>query len=667
MSAALAVTDTLLDAAFQPLFSHESVVLHAWPLVPLAALSSAVLGAVVVQRYPRHRIGWLLVLIGSSTLVSVTCEAYSIWVVDEGGPGSRDLGVATGWVSALTGGPAALTGLALLFLLAPDGHLMSGRWRFPLWAALAGLGLFLVGLLVTDPDAYAGRGDDDAGSTASESFMSLGVLLITAVLLVGTVAMIVRLRRATGDTRLQLRWFAMASAIVAAGITSLVAVQLSNGGEQTVASAMPLQVSYLLLPVCLAISVLRHRLYDIDLIINRAVLLAVSALVVAVGYVALVVLVAQLLGDQVPGFLPSVLATAAVAMAFQPLRRWVVRLADRLAFGSRAAPYDALSAFSRRLGDSPDPASLLPAVAEAAGRAVSAVRSDVTRDVPAGDAETASWTAPHRGHLGGEPATLVVADASGPLGSIVVTPAAGRTVRPHERALLADIAEHAAVAFRNVRLQEELADKVAALAARTTELAASRRRLLEAGDAERRRVEQAIGREVLPALRDLTATLQSADDMPPVDVLVARTTAALEALRELTRGIFPTVLTRSGLGPALTTHLARAGQAGVLTVDASAEGRRFTARTEAAVFFSAAAAAQAGPVGAMTLAVDDGSLLLTVDGAAPLDGERQAVLDRVEALGGTLTDGGGHLVVRLPADDATVPEPRSDQPEPVST
>ncbi len=80
-------------------------------------------------------------------------------------------------------------------------------------------------------------------------------------------------------------------------------------------------------------------------------------------------------GSRTGGFWPSLLATAVVALAFQPLRNWVARLADRAVYGSRAVPYEALSDFSQRLGDAPAPQALLPAVAEAAGQVVSARRA----------------------------------------------------------------------------------------------------------------------------------------------------------------------------------------------------------------------------------------------------------------------------------------------------
>jgi hypothetical protein len=669
LSAALVVADTVMDAQVQPLFSADSTAVHGWPLIPAAAFGSSVMGAVILGRLPRHPIGWLLALVGTLTCFSVTCEIYSIWVHEAGGPGTELAAEVAGWFSVFTGGSTAFAGLTLMFLLAPDGHLLSPRWRWAARADVLGLLLFEIGLLNAEPKDFTGRGDPRGASTLASSFLSAGVLLIAAVLVSAVVSVVIRLRRATGETRQQLRWFALAAVAVGFGVIGLLAVESVNGGDQTWYSAVPLQIAFVLLPVFLAVAVLKHRLYDVDVIINRAVVLAVAGAFVAVGYTVLVVVVGGLLGSSVSGFWPSVLATAAVAMAFQPLRRQVVRFADRLAYGARAVPYDALSAFSRRLGDSPDPATLLPAVAEAAGRAVSAVRCVVTLDVELGETGSASWSrsASAARAATATPVTVEVRDAAGPLGTIVVTPAPGGAIRAPERALLDDLAEQAAVSFRNARLQAELAGHVADLDRRTAELAASRRRLFEAGDAERRRIERSIDREVMPTLRSLTATLEQADASVATDALIEQATAALDALRELTRGIFPTLLTRAGIAPALSAHLSRAGITSPLQVDDSATGRRFAAPTEAATYFAATSAVAAGSEGPLRLEVVADCLVLEVHRAVRLGAERQAVLDRVEALGGSLAEGDGYLRVTVPTVEATeVPVPRvQEEPAPV--
>ena len=198
-----------------------------------------------------------------------------------------------------------------------------------------------------------------------------------------------------------------------------------------------------------------------------------------------------------------------VALAFQPLRRRLVRVADRLAFGVAAAPYEALADFSRRLGESPDPSTFLPAVAEAAGQAVNANRAVVVLHLDLGPDLTPSG--PPTGWTGSRPL----------LGGPGPRPRrkawhhrGGHAVRdahfvPREQRLLADLADQAGLAFRNDRLTAELPGQVAQVSRRTRELSESRRRLISAGDAERSRLERAIARQVLPHLEPLPTVCTS--------------------------------------------------------------------------------------------------------------------------------------------------------------
>ena len=670
ISAVCAIGDTLVVASFQPLLSEASIALHAWPLVPIAALGSAVMGAVIVSRYPRHPIGWLLGVVGVTSSISVFAEAYSIWSVEEGGPGGDWAGTLSGEVAALLGGPLALACLAVMFLLAPDGDLLSRRWRWAVVAPVVGLVMFVVGVAISPEDQVRGRADPGRGNNLVAILITVGVLVITVCLVASVVAMVLRLRRASGETRQQLRWVAASAAFIAAGLAWLIVAQGVNDGETTWASAVPLQLSFLLLPVCFAVAVLRYRLYGVELIINRAIVLGVATLFVAVGYIALVVGVGAMLGGQVERFWPSVVATAVVAMAFQPLRSSVVRFADRLAYGSRAAPYDALSDFSRRLGESPSPDALLPSVAEAVGRAVSAHEVRVMLDVERGSPPTAVW-APEDV----EPAAVYedalvmvpISDRAGRLGEMTVRLRPGHKARPHEVALVADIAEQAALAFRNNRLQAQLAAHVAQLDEQTEQLEASRRRLFEAGDDQRRRLEAAIARDVMPSLRSLTVVLDDAcqsDPSPPqIALLVDEATGALDALRDLTRGIFPTMLTRTGLGPALSTYFGRLGRPDALRLADGVAGRRFSDRTEAAAYFCCTAAVpDLTGTARVSLQVVDDELVIEIAGAAQTDTDLAAMVDRVEALGGLLQQpdtadrDDALLVVRLPVG-AGLPTP----------
>jgi signal transduction histidine kinase len=671
LSAVCLVVDTGVVAASGSLLSEKSIAVHGWPLVNAAALGSAVMGALIVTRHPRHPVGWLLTIVGVTTSVSMVGESYGLWVVDLAGPGPLWAGHLAGWVAAMLGGPFALSGLTVMFLLVPDGRLPSRRWRWVVAVTGTGLALTLAGLLSIPAAEMGGRAEPDDVGPLATALLTAGGLLVMATLLSAVVSMVVRLRRARGEARQQLRWIGASAACVGAGLVILLVGQAVNGGQQTWVTSLPLFVSYCLLPVAVAIAVLRHRLFDIDVIVNRAVVLTVGTLCVAAAYIAVVVGVGEVVGGRTAGFWPSLIATVVVAMAFQPLRRQVVRLADRLAYGSRAAPYDALSDFSRRIGHSPLPESLLPTVAEAAARAVSARSATARLEVLPNRALAAWWPTSGDGPAGGSPVaaspapvTIEVVDPAGRLGSIEVELAPGHEVRPHERRLLDDIADQAALAFRNTRLEAELSRQVDALDARTAQLEASRRRLIEARDAERRRLAAAIERHVLPdlqrmdsALPQLQADVTSTDVSGSVATLVDDVSAALESLRDLTRGVFPTVLTRSGLGPALSSsHFTRAGAVRDLQVDEQARTRRFPARVEAAAYFCCTQALRPDlrAAGSVAVSLEAGHLVvdLRVDALDPVD--RQSVLDRVEAVGGSLDvapDAGRvHVRARIPVD-----------------
>jgi hypothetical protein len=124
----LTVADVFVTAQYRPLLSEAAVAEHGFPFVNGAVLGAAVLGAVIIARYERHAVGWLLNLIGSTGAFSLLTESYGIWVVSEDGPGSRSLAGVSGWLSSLLGGQLAIAGLALMFLLAPDGQFLSRRW-----------------------------------------------------------------------------------------------------------------------------------------------------------------------------------------------------------------------------------------------------------------------------------------------------------------------------------------------------------------------------------------------------------------------------------------------------------------------------------------------------------------------------------------------------------
>ncbi len=664
----LEVGDTVLTAQSHPLWSEESVAKHGWPFVTAAVIGASTMGALIVSRYPRHPIGWLLSFIGFTGAISLVTEAYSIWVIDGGGQGSDSMAGIAGWISALVGGTFAIAAISIMFLVAPDGHLLSRRWRYAAASTLLGFGFCTAGLLTVAPTSYR-IGDDSDFSATTTLLLVIGFILIAIGLVASAVSMVRRLLQSHGEQRQQLRLIALSATLVVAGVAALILVSLGNGGEQTWAAGLPLFVAYFLLPILFAFSVLRYRLYEIEVIVSRAFILAVGTAFAALGYTALVVGVGAAVGTQTSGFWLSLLAIVVVALAFQPLRRRVVHVANRLAFGARAAPYEALSAFSRRLGETPSPEALLPAVAEAAGRAVSARRATAALQVSTAGSVSATW--PLGAVEGTTDHTVVVRIADETLGRIAVELERGHNLRATDLRLLQDLADQAALAFRNAALETDLAIQVAALDRSTQELAASRRRIIEANDSERRRIEAAISRDVLPHLVPLPTRLDELRDAAAngtasdgIGQLITQTQDALESLRTLTRGVFPTQLVRTGLAPSLKSLLTRTAPAATLLVDESVAERRFPARVECAVYFCCVEALHAGADSTrIELLTADEHLVVLVQGVGRDSIDAQAMVDRVEAAGGSLWmngDGSAEtLELRLPVSPESATQPVS--------
>jgi GAF domain-containing protein len=645
----LVILDVVVTAQYRPLLSEAAVALHGFPFVDGAVVGCAVMGALVLSRDDRHVVGWLLNVVGATSAVSLLAESYALWVSDDG-PGSRAMGGISGWVASVFGGQLAIAGIALMFLLAPDGRLLSRRWRYAALVAVAGA-LLCFGVLVSEnPTTYDIRAPDNSVGPVRGLLLSLGFLLISAALLASLVSMLVRLGRSRGEQRQQLRLIALSAGLLSGGLVSLLVVQIANGGRQTWASSLPLFISYLLLPVLFAVAVLRYRLYDVEVILNRTLVLAAGTAFAAIGYTTLVVSVGKLVGHRTGGFWLSLLATTLVAVAFQPLRRRVVRLANRLAFGSRAQPYEELADFSRRLVETPSVDTLLPAVAAAAGEALSARGAAATLSMPGGRTLSGDWGRASLAGTAVHGATVRSGDVV--LGSIEVALPLGRALRPSDERLLQALADQAAVAFRNSALEAQLAGHVADLARTTHELAESRARIIEADDEVRRTLEEAISREVLPhlvAVHDELARARTGASTTGTDELVADVNSALEALRELTRGVFPTQLARAGLEPALRSYLARSGLPTTLLVEPALTTTRFPPRVEAAVYFCATAAAGGVPAPtSIELGVEDSTLGLAINGFTSAGLDLQRIVDRVDAVGGSLVEDDHALTLRIP-------------------
>ena len=311
-----------------------------------------VLGFILASRRPANRIGWLFLAAGLALGLATIAGPYAQHAlrVDPGSlPAGRVAGWLNNWVFVVE---SAM--LAFLLLLFPDGRLRSRRWRPAAWFVAGVYTATGVVLIVRASRIWAHP--LQPFQHGLYPWVSAAILiLLPLTYVISVVAVVVRFARSSGEERLQLKWFAAAALLlVAATIPTIVTNALAANVVQGLA--------FLCLYVAIGIAVLKYRLYEIDIVISKAVLYGSLAVFITAVYAALVIGVGTLAGNQRSPLLAA-LAAAVVAIAFQPVRQWAGRLANRVVYGRRATPYQVLSQFARRIGATYASQDVLPQMA----------------------------------------------------------------------------------------------------------------------------------------------------------------------------------------------------------------------------------------------------------------------------------------------------------------
>ena len=630
-----------------------------------AILAFSVVGALIARRRPENAVGWILCVVGLCFALAGFAGEYSTYaLITE--PGALPAGDVMAWLGAWIWPPAIILVFVFLLLLFPDGRLPSRRWKPVAWLGVVALVITVVPVAIT---AWPMRGPilldigDDAPAGATDVFtlafniQVAGVLLMFVLGIASAASVIIRFRGATGDEREQLKWFAFAGAFLVA--TIIASSPLFN---EFGASVLP-SIALLMVPVAVGIAMFKYRLYDIDLVINKTVVVAVLAAFVTAVYLAIVVGIGAAIGTSgEPNLLLSIAATAVIALAFQPLRERARRLADRVVYGKRATPYEVLSDFSERMAGAYSTDDVLPRMARILGEGTGATRTEVWLRVGDRLQLAASWpegteaetTTPlPEGELPGFPdadRSVAVRHQSELLGALTLTKPPSEPVTPAEEKLLFDLASQAGLMLRNVRLTAELQ-------ARLVDLRASRQRLVAAQDEERRKIERNIHDGAQQQLVALAVKLRLAENAAKgegagqtgamLSGLQADTTDALENLRDLARGLYPPLLADKGLAAALE---AQARKAPIPTLVGSDGIRRYPKEIEAAVYFCSLEALQNigkyahASNATIRLTEEDGDLIFEVtddgigfDPATTGHGSGlQGMIDRLDAIDGTL-------------------------------
>ena len=646
----------------------------------LAFLPFSLVGALILYRRPEHRIGWIFSAIGLSLLLSSAATEYAIYGLLTR-PGSLPGSVILLWVSDWIIFPG-IAGSFLLLLVFPDGHLLSRRWVPLAVTVIIGAVLIALGAALA-PGAASIPSVRKPFSFQALSFLGennnpgwVGFILAPFG---GLIAIVIRFRRAKGDERRKLKLFSYATGLLA---LALLLVSVVSEPKAPTWALMVLAMGFASVPIAAGIGILRHSLYDIDLVISRALVYAVLAALITAAYVGVVVGIGAIIGvgafsGSEQNVVLSLVAAAVVALAFQPLRERARRLANRVVYGNRATPYEVLSGFSDRMGGSLATEDLLPEMARILGEGTGATKAEAWLRVGDELRRAATWPRVEDVHPqpvpisdGGLPAFPGTDRAVGVrhqgelLGALTVTKPASESLTSIEEQLLADLASQAGLVLRNARLTAELRERLDQITAQAEELRraagelrASRQRLVRAQDEERRRLERNLhdgAQQQLVALEVKERLLEGLIAGDPdrarqmLSELQADTAEALDNLRELARGIYPPLLADQGLAEALRSQARKSP----LPVHVDADGvGRFSQETEAAVYFcvlealqNVAKYSQASSV-RIQLHADGGVLSFTVtDDGGGFDRETTRpgagltnMADRMAALGGSLT------------------------------
>jgi len=333
-------------------------------LIGAPFLAFPVVGALIASRRPKNPIGWICLATGFLFLLLGVTEYYSVYGVAR--PGSVPFPVGIAWLGNWLWMPAVGLFATYLFLLFPEGRLLSRRWRPLAWLSGAVIVVLSLGFgLAPGPVAILpGKIRNPFGleglpwlSTAA----NVGFPLLVLCILASVVSLVLRYRRSRGEEREQIKWIAFAASVVGVLFLIGVVISLSYGSEPpswTELLDVLTVVSYTGVPIAVGFAVLRYRLYDIDVIINRTLVygtLSASLALVYFGGVATTQTVFRALtGQEEQPQLAVVVSTLLIAALVNPLRRRIQSFIDRRFYRKKYDARKTLETFSAKLRDETD-------------------------------------------------------------------------------------------------------------------------------------------------------------------------------------------------------------------------------------------------------------------------------------------------------------------------
>jgi two-component system NarL family sensor kinase len=524
----LAIAVLVLVALIPPFARHPY-----WPFNVGVAVGFSLAGFAIVRRQPANLIGWVFLAgaVGNGLAgAGVSYAAYDLVVRQGSLPGAALLAGFVFW--AWLPIPASIAFTLALF---PDGRPLTRRWRPLLYVLGAGFVLWALGAATTpfavqDAPQWAQGLRNPLDLAFGPELAQVGNLIALAGVAGAAVSMLLRFRRSRGEERQQLKWLAIA-------VVPLFVTFVSFGNVWVSAIA----VGIFVLPIALAI--LKYRLYDLDLVINRAlVYAALSAIVVGV-YVVVAGAAALFASGQRPN-LVSVLATVAAILLVLPLRQRTQRLVDQLLYGRRREPLSVVSALARRLEAAGRPDELLHGVVIELAEALRLAGLEVWL----ADGQVVA----RQGQTGPDAVRTSLIYQGLTIGELAATARRGENLSPRDTRLLQDLAPQVAVALHSLQL--------------TLDLQRSRERLVFVQEEERRRIRRDLHDSLGPMLTavafqaDAARNLIERDPGAAVQLLKELRTevsSSISEIRRLVYGLRPPALDEVGLVEALRQHAVR--------------------------------------------------------------------------------------------------------------
>ncbi|MEU7909035.1 ATP-binding protein [Actinoplanes sp. NPDC049118] len=582
-------------------------------------------GLVLAARRPANPIGWLLLGIGLAWNSNECMHLYAVYALTYS-PGSLPGGLVVGWV-ACWNWAIAFPLMPFVFLLFPHGRLPSRRWRPLAWAAgTSGVAILLLAPFRSGPLEYFQDIENPAGVSAiPPDLLRFAGLPYFLLLFTCTASLVVRLRRAHGDERQQLKWVTAAALLF--GVELVVGPAFLPVPVHSVLDGLVVVV----FAGAIAIAVLKYRLYDIDVLISRSVVYGTLTAAVVGVYLLVTGLGGAALNGSTP--LPAVVAAAVVAIGLAPARDRLQRAVNRLLYGERDDPLRAVTHLGDSVAETGEPnllAAVLASVKQAVHATGVAVLAPDGRELATIGVEVRNGESlPLR--VGGNHVGVLRVAARGPRD----------TYSDADRTLLTALAPSVAVVVRALDLTEALA--------------VERDRVVAATAVERDRLRRDLHDGLGPSLSGVGLGLQALDDATRIhdttrslhllERLRAEVSTAVGEVRRILDELRPATLDDLGLVAAVRRHAATV--AASLPVDVTAAALPvLSPQVETAAYriaqealTNAARHAQAHHA-RIDLAPADHTLIVTITddgvglGAAPAGLGLASMRDRAESVGG---------------------------------